>query len=93
MEGLKWVNYMNKEKIEQAVRLFLEGIGEDVNREGLLDTPRRISNMCEEILGGMEDDASSADVRSHRSGDPGRICGGSQCQSHDRHGSGSIVGR
>ena len=27
---------MDKEKIEQAVRLFLEGIGEDPNREGLL---------------------------------------------------------
>ena len=25
---------MDKEKIEQAVRLFLEGIGEDVDREG-----------------------------------------------------------
>lgn len=30
---------MDKEKIEQAVRLFLEGIGEDPNREGLLGTP------------------------------------------------------
>ena len=29
---------MDKEKIEQAVRLFLEGIGEDPNREGLLGT-------------------------------------------------------
>ena len=32
---------MDKEKIEQAVRLFLEGIGEDPNREGLLGTPDR----------------------------------------------------
>ena len=44
---------MDKEKIEQAVRLFLEGIGEDVDREGLLDTPSRISEMCKEIFGGV----------------------------------------
>ena len=49
---------MNKEKIEQAVRLFLEGIGEDIDREGLIDTPRRISNMCEELFAGLNDDAS-----------------------------------
>ena len=48
---------MDKEKIEQAVRLFLEGIGEDVNREGLIDTPDRIARMYEEIYGGMEEDA------------------------------------
>ena len=34
---------MDKEKIEQAVRLFLEGIGEDPNREGLLGTPDRVA--------------------------------------------------
>ena len=51
-------NKMDKEKIEQAVRLFLEGIGEDINREGLIDTPKRISNMCEEIFAGLSDDAS-----------------------------------
>ena len=49
---------MDKEKIEQAVRLFLEGIGEDVNREGLVDTPKRISNMCEEIFAGLHDDVA-----------------------------------
>ncbi len=32
---------IDHEKIEQAVRLLLEGIGEDVNREGLLETPDR----------------------------------------------------
>ena len=38
---------IDHEKVEQAVRLLLEGIGEDVNREGLIDTPDRIARMYE----------------------------------------------
>lgn len=49
---------IDEAKIEQAVRLFLEGIGEDYNREGLKDTPSRISSMCKEIFGGIDKDAS-----------------------------------
>lgn len=49
---------MDHDKIEQAVKLFLEGIGEDTTREGLLDTPRRIAVMCEELFGGYEMDAA-----------------------------------
>lgn len=49
---------MDHKKIEEGVRLILEGIGEDVNREGLLETPERISRMCEEIFGGLQLDAS-----------------------------------
>ena len=49
---------MDREKIEAGVRLILEGVGEDVTREGLLDTPGRISRMYEEILAGMEEDAA-----------------------------------
>ena len=45
-------------KIEQAVTLLLEGIGEDVNREGLKDTPNRIARMYEEIYKGMDEDAA-----------------------------------
>lgn len=45
------------EKIESAVRLLLEGIGEDVNREGLIETPDRIARMYEEICGGTQEDA------------------------------------
>lgn len=48
---------MDKEKIEQGVRLILEGIGEDINREGLRETPQRISRMYEEIYGGSTEDA------------------------------------
>ena len=33
---------MNKEMIMEGVKLILQGIGEDVNREGLIETPDRI---------------------------------------------------
>ena len=48
---------MDHKKIEEGVRLILEGIGEDVNREGLIDTPSRIARMYEEICKGMTEDA------------------------------------
>lgn len=47
---------VDKEKIEKAVRLLLEGIGEDVDREGLKDTPNRVARMYEEIFGGMDEE-------------------------------------
>ena len=43
---------MERDKIEAGVRLILEGIGEDPEREGLLDTPRRVADMYEEIFAG-----------------------------------------
>ena len=49
---------MDREKIEAGVKLILEGIGENPDREGLLDTPERIARMYEEICAGMEEDAS-----------------------------------
>lgn len=45
-------------KIKEAVRLLLEGIGEDADREGLKDTPDRVAKMYGEIFAGMEGDAS-----------------------------------
>ena len=48
---------MDHEKIKEGVRLMLEGIGEDINREGLLETPDRIARMCEQIYGGLYEDA------------------------------------
>lgn len=47
---------IDQEKIKAGVRLILEGIGEDVNREGLLETPERIARMYTEITGGMEEE-------------------------------------
>lgn len=49
---------VDKKKVEAAITMLLEGIGEDPNREGLVDTPARIARMYEEILSGMEDSAS-----------------------------------
>ena len=49
---------MDKAKIEAAVRLFLEGIGEDPDREGLIGTPDRIARMCEEIYGGTDEEVA-----------------------------------
>lgn len=49
---------VDHEKIKEAVRLLLEGIGEDVSREGLKETPDRIARMYDEIYGGMDEDAS-----------------------------------
>ena len=48
---------VDKQKVEQAIRLLLEGIGEDITREGLIDTPDRIARMCEEIYGGHDQEA------------------------------------
>ena len=47
---------VDKEKVRAAVRMLLEGIGEDPDREGLLDTPDRVARMCEQIYGGLEED-------------------------------------
>ena len=48
---------MDREKIKEGVRLILEGIGEDINREGLVETPDRIARMYEELAGGYTQSA------------------------------------
>ncbi|MEG0961957.1 MAG: GTP cyclohydrolase I FolE [Lachnospiraceae bacterium] len=45
---------IDKKKIEEAVKLLLEGMGEEVNREGLQETPKRIAKMYEELFWGMD---------------------------------------
>lgn len=47
---------MDKAKIEEGVRLILEGIGEDPAREGLLETPARVARMYEEVFAGLTED-------------------------------------
>lgn len=47
---------MDIEKLEKAGRMILEAIGEDPDREGLIDTPRRVARMYEEIFAGIKKD-------------------------------------
>ncbi|MCL6571349.1 MAG: GTP cyclohydrolase I FolE [Bacillus sp. (in: Bacteria)] len=47
---------VNRAQIEEAVRLILDAIGEDPNREGLLDTPKRVAKMYEEVFSGLNQD-------------------------------------
>ena len=44
---------MDKTKLEKAVREILIAIGEDPDREGLKDTPKRVTKMYEEIFSGI----------------------------------------
>jgi GTP cyclohydrolase I len=47
---------IDRERIAAGVREILIGIGEDVNRDGLLDTPRRVADMYVELFDGIEAD-------------------------------------
>src|ERR671938_75623 len=48
---------LNKKRIEKLIRQLLVEIGENPNREGLVDTPRRMSEMYEEIFSGYRMDS------------------------------------
>ena len=50
---------VDQEKVREGVRLILEGIGEDINREGLIETPDRIARMYCELAGGMDQNAAT----------------------------------
>ena len=47
---------MDKKRIEAAVRELLAAIGEDPDREGLRETPRRVADMYGEVFSGLEED-------------------------------------
>ncbi len=49
---------VDQKKIKEAVRLLLEGIGEEAEREGLKETPDRIARMYTEIFSGMDETAA-----------------------------------
>lgn len=47
---------IDKKKAEKAVHDLLLAFGEDTNREGLCETPKRVANMYLELLSGMDAD-------------------------------------
>ena len=47
---------MDREKMEYHIRGLLEAIGEDPDRDGLLETPKRVANMYEELFSGLNED-------------------------------------
>lgn len=61
---------MDREKIEIAVRMILEAIGEDPDREGLRQTPERVFRMYEEIFSGIGED-------------PRKLLHAQFCESHE----------
>ena len=46
----------NQDKVEQAVYQLLEALGENPEREGLLDTPKRVAKMYAEMFSGLNED-------------------------------------
>lgn len=50
---------VDKERVKAAVREFLAAIGDDPDREGLVETPDRVARMCEEIFAGLHKDPRS----------------------------------
>jgi GTP cyclohydrolase IA len=50
---------IDDEKLKTGVNLMLEAIGEDPKREGLLDTPRRVAEMYNELFSGINKDPKS----------------------------------
>ncbi|HEX4902892.1 MAG TPA: GTP cyclohydrolase I FolE [Acidimicrobiales bacterium] len=46
---------IDQDRIAKAVREILEAVGEDPDRDGLLDTPARVARMYAEIFSGLHD--------------------------------------
>lgn len=58
MEDIKSLgeDMSNQKKVEEAVFQLLEALGEDPKREGLLDTPKRVAKMYQEMFSGLNED-------------------------------------
>lgn len=65
METKLTVAQIDKGKIEQGIKLFLEGIGDDPDREGLKDTPSRVANMWQEFFNLREPKITCFDCESY----------------------------
>lgn len=59
VDGGTWIDYpweKNESSVQESVVRLLEVIGEDPNREGLRDTPKRIENMYKQVFHGYDPD-------------------------------------
>ena len=89
---------MDLPKIEHAVREILEAIGEDPDREGLLETPQRVARMYAEVFAGLHRDISKDIKTFHGEGNDEMILIGdipfySMCEHHllPFHGKAHVV--
>ena len=53
---------MDFKKMEDGFRMILEGMGEDPNREGLIDTPKRVAKMYAELMTGLSGEIKAEDI-------------------------------
>ena len=89
---------MDLPKIENAVRDILEAIGEDPEREGLLETPQRVARMYAEVFSGLHHDVTKDIKVFHEDGNDEMILIGdipfySMCEHHllPFHGKAHVV--
>ena len=48
--------------MEDGFRMILEGMGEDPNREGLIDTPKRVAKMYAELMTSLTGEMKAEDI-------------------------------
>ena len=53
--------------MEDGFRMILTGMGEDPNREGLIDTPKRVAKMYAELMTGLSGEMKAEDILKTRS--------------------------
>ena len=89
---------MDLPKVEHAVREILEAIGEDPDREGLVETPQRVARMYAEVFSGLHRDISKDIKLFHEEGNDEMILIGdipfySMCEHHllPFHGKAHVV--